>query len=247
MSPAEPSNTHTSARTRRANARRGGDGETSGAANGRHGRHDEATNGSGAADPERQLDAPSEEFHGTGHGTAHGQSAERRPPQRVGSAHDEYDDISMSGDGAGAATEEEQELTPEEIAKETERWAPKTIRDTVVDVEKVCRVCGKNLKGHRRYKDEKGYICVSCDRDERLRRIPCAECGKPVPPEALRPWGPISICTRCWADHESDPKMRIKRKVSSRPWEEMERKTVLITSAVLGGILFVLFIISLLL
>ena len=240
MSPAEPSNTHTSARTRRAHARRGGD--TSGGANGRHGHEDNATNGRSAGESEHELDAPSEE-----HGTIHGHSAERRPPERVGSAHDEYDDISMAGDGPGAATEEEQELTPEEIAKETERWAPKTIRDTVVDVEKVCRVCGKNLKGHRRYKDEKGYICVGCDRDERLRRIPCAECGKPVPPEAMRPWGPISICTRCWADHESDPKMRIKRKVSSRPWEELERKTVLITSAILGGILFILLIISLLL
>src|SRR5690606_36455718 len=113
---------------------------------------------------------------------------------------------------------EDEEATPEEVAeharkfeKETERWAPKKISDVAVDIEKVCRVCGKNLKGHRRYKDERGYICPQCDRDERARRIPCAECGKPVPPESLRPWGPISICTRCWADHQNDPKLRVRR------------------------------------
>ena len=175
------------------------------------------------------------------HASAHGHvSAEKRPPERIAPSREEYDDISIEG-----REEESGTITPEEIAQETERWAPKTIKETVIEIEKVCRVCGMNLKGHRRYKDEKGYICRDCDRDERARRIPCAECGKPVPPEALRPWDPISICTRCWADHESDPKLRIKRKVSSRPWEELEKKTVLAITGVMVLAIFVLFIISL--
>jgi hypothetical protein len=189
----------------------------------------------------RSRPRPRPDSDGSGlHPTAVGHvSGEHRPPQRVAPGQEEYEDISLREE------DESGELTAEEIARETERWAPKTIRETVVDVEKICRVCGKDLKGHRRFKDEKGYICRDCDRDERARRIPCAECGKPVPPEALRPWGPISICTRCWADHESDPKLRIKRKVSSRPWEELEKKTVLAISAVVVLGLFVIFIISL--
>lgn len=163
--------------------------------------------------------------------------AEQRAPRRVG---DEFGNFDAERDT------DLDEATPEEIQRETERWAPKTVLDTVADpgIEKICRVCGKNLKGHRRYKDERGYICVSCDRDERARRIPCAECGKPVPPEALRPWGPIAICARCWADHESDPKLRIKRKVSSRPWEELEKKTVLAIAAVVGVVLLILLLVS---
>ena len=145
------------------------------------------------------------------------------------------------------ADDELRPLTPEEVQRETERWAPKEISDSVIDrsIKKVCRVCGKDLRGHRRYKDDRGYICPDCDRLERARRIPCAECGKHVPPESLKPWGPISICTRCWADHESDPKMRLRRKVSSRPWEEMEKKTVLIIAAAVVAVLILLLLISL--
>jgi hypothetical protein len=194
--------------------------------------------GNGAARPGKA--APTSDPAGSG---AHGHvSAEHRPPERIAPSREEYDDISME---AGREEDESGTISPEEIIQETERWAPRTIRDTVVEIEKVCRVCGKNLKGHRRFKDEKGYICRDCDREERLRRIPCAECGKPVPPEALRPWGPISICTRCWADHESDPKLRIKRKVSSRPWEELEKRTVLAITALTVLALFILYIISL--
>lgn len=180
--------------------------------------------------------------------TEHPHTAEHRPPRRVAS-HDEFGDITFTKPGAaeGDTDIEQEPLTVEEIQRETERWAPKTARDAVIDtgIQKVCRVCLKDLRGHRRYKDDQGYICPDCDRDERARRIPCAECGKPVRPESLRPWGPISICVRCWADHESDPKMRIKRKVSSRPWEELEKKTVLVIAAIAVAALFVLFIMQL--
>ena len=188
---------------------------------------------------QRQLEEGSFEY--TLHSTPASRKAEHHAPRRVATPEGRQVD-------PGDTDIEEAPVTPEEVQRETERWAPRKISDTVLDtgVEKVCRVCGKNLRGHRRYKDEKGYICPDCDRLERAKRIACAECGKPVPPESLKPWGPISICTRCWADHESDPKMRIKRRVSSRPWEEMEKKTVLIISGVVAVVLLILFLISML-
>lgn len=130
----------------------------------------------------------------------------------------------------------------DEVPQETERWAPETLADTVIDVEKKCRLCGKDLKGHRRFKDERGYLCKDCEREDRIRRIPCAECGKAVPPEALRPWGPISICARCWADHQNDPKLRIKRKVSTKKFEMVERQNVLIIAAVAALLLLIILI-----
>lgn len=130
----------------------------------------------------------------------------------------------------------------EEVPEETERWAPETLADTVVEVEKKCRVCGKDLRGHRRYKDERGYLCAGCEAEDRIRRVPCAECGKAVTPEALRPWGPISICARCWADHQNDPRLRIKRKVSTRKFEMVERQNLLIIAAVAVLLLLIILI-----
>src|SRR4051812_28884030 len=48
--------------------------------------------------------------------------------------------------------------------------------------EKICRSCGKDLKGHRRLKDSRGYICVKCAEAENAANddptlIPCPECG----------------------------------------------------------------------
>ena len=188
-------------------------------------------------DKDRHLEEGSFEY--TVHSTPSSRAAEHRAPRRVATPEGRRIDDEQDDD--------DRPLTPEEVQRETERWAPKEISDTVVDksMKKVCRACGKDLRGHRRYKDNRGYICPDCDRLERARRIPCAECGKPVPPESLKPWGPISICTRCWADHESDPKMRLRRKVSSRPWEEMEKKTVLIVTAIAVVVLVILFLISL--
>lgn len=228
-----------------------------------HGHHGNGRHRTPPAAPDHGAEAPDdedpfadEEGHRSGEfeegsfeeATTARPTAEHRPPQRVAS-HDEFGDITFStpGTAEGDTEVEEEPLTAEEIQRETERWAPKTARDAVIDtgIEKTCRVCGKDLRGHRRYKDDKGYICRDCDREERARRIPCAECGKPVPPEALRPWGPIAICVRCWADHESDPKMRIKRKVSSRPWEELEKKSVLAIAAIALAALLVLFMMQL--
>lgn len=214
-----------------------------------------------------RADDSGADLHGsTLHGSVHGHGAsEHRPPERIPHSPEAPEeaprstrrrskpDVTDEDPGTDLDAPVEEEATPEEVAeharkfeKETERWAPKKISDVAVDIEKVCRVCGKNLKGHRRYKDERGYICPQCDRDERARRIPCAECGKPVPPESLRPWGPISICVRCWADHQNDPKLRMRRKVSSRPWEELEKRTVLAITAIVVVALLVLWIIQLL-
>ncbi len=117
--------------------------------------------------------------------------------------------------------------------QEGDRFAPTSAGDLAgIDVKKICRSCGKNLKGHRRYKDSRGYICVACDRDDKARRVPCAECGKPTLPESLRPFGPVSICVRCYADHEADPKLRARRRVSTRHFDLYERRNVLMVAGV---------------
>src|SRR5690606_12857507 len=127
-----------------------------------------------------RADASGTDLHGsTLHGSVHGHSAsEHRPPERIAHSPEAAEgpprqarrsQRSEARDEPGPDLEppdaEDEEATPEEVAgharefeKEPERWAPKKISDVAVDIEKVCRVGGKNLKGHRRYKDERGYI-----------------------------------------------------------------------------------------
>ena len=205
----------------------------------------------------RAAAAAANEDRAAANGRSHGHApaelrapAEHRAPERI-APH------GIDGDGedqsyADDMTEEsgEGEATADEILRETERWAPTTLRDTVAEPEqptttgpKICRGCGRDLRGHRRLKDDQGYICVSCAKDEAKRKIACAECGKPTKPEGLRPWGPISVCARCWMDHQADPKSRVRRQVSSRPWEEAEKRTVLyMTGGTIALILIILII-----
>ena len=71
---------------------------------------------------------------------------------------------------------------------------------------KVCRVCGKDLAGHRRIKDSLGYICVACakeaEKKEQEGTVKCGECGRRLKPSGLVPWRNKMICRSCLKDHE---------------------------------------------
>ena len=58
--------------------------------------------------------------------------------------------------------------------------------------KKPCRICGKNLAGRSRLKDEKGYICKKCsdaefaaEADAEATAIKCPECMRKLKPEAF--------------------------------------------------------------
>ncbi len=106
---------------------------------------------------------------------------------------------------------------------------------------KNCRMCGVDVRGHKRYKDERGYLCSNCEIIDRARRIDCAECGKPTAPENLRPWGPVSICHRCYIDHETDPKLRGLKQVSTRKFKIVEQQTTIAIALVLVALALLMF------
>lgn len=71
--------------------------------------------------------------------------------------------------------------------------------------EKLCRVCKKNLKGHRRLKDSRGYICVPCAEAEEAANddpslIPCPECNRKLKVDGLTTYQGAVMCKRCAAD-----------------------------------------------
>ena len=106
--------------------------------------------------------------------------------------------------------------------------------------DKVCRHCGKDLRGHRRFKDSLGYLCKDCDAEDKARRIPCAECGTPTLPHALQPFGNVSICTSCKADHDNDPQKKFRRRISTEAHDKHAMRSVYIIGAVVLVLLLIL-------
>lgn len=109
--------------------------------------------------------------------------------------------------------------------------------------EKICRACGKNLKGHRRIRDGDTYICPVCDQMEREGQmpegLPCAECGRTVKPTALRRYGDISLCPKCYTDHMQDTKRR-PRRIADHTWKFEEKRNIAILAAIAGVLLLII-------
>lgn len=103
--------------------------------------------------------------------------------------------------------------------------------------EKLCRVCGKNLSGHRRVKDSLGYICVACvkaeAKEEAKGTVACAECNRRLKPSGLVPWRNKMICRSCLKDHEEINKFKTPPP-SSRGHDAHQRKRMLMMLGVLG-------------
>lgn len=112
-------------------------------------------------------------------------------------------------------------------------------------VRKVCISCGKNVQGHRRVKDSRGYMCYDCAKTEldaeKEGTVRCAECGKRVKPQGLVEYGGIKICRKCHGDHKELKKKAVKR-VATRHYDLHEKKTLIWVAAVFGVLaLFVLY------
>jgi hypothetical protein len=106
--------------------------------------------------------------------------------------------------------------------------------------KKLCRVCGKDLAGHRRLKDSLGYICRECAKKEEEpedpTRRPCPECGKKIKPAGFVPYNGKLICRKCFADHMELDKYK-KAAPSARLFVKREKQQLgklLLYAAVLG-------------
>ena len=107
------------------------------------------------------------------------------------------------------------------------------VRADVSASTKRCITCGKDVTGHRRVKDSRGYMCYACAKEEmaaeKVGTVPCAECGRRVRPEGLVAFGSIKICKRCHNDHK-DQKKRSVKKIATRHYEMHEKRTLIYLS-----------------
>jgi hypothetical protein len=113
--------------------------------------------------------------------------------------------------------------------------APAPGHDAADFREKICIVCGKNVAGHRRVKDSRGYLCYDCAKaeakQEKAGTIPCAECGRRVKEAGLITYGGIRICRKCHEDHREAQKKAVK-KVASHHFDVHEKKNLIIIAVI---------------
>src|SRR5258706_37711 len=80
---------------------------------------------------------------------------------------------------------------------------------------KLCVVCGKDVAGHRRLKDSRGYICYDCAKKEQRRergdRVRCQSCGRMAKASALNNYEGSQICNACLAERKALQKQQIQR------------------------------------
>lgn len=121
----------------------------------------------------------------------------------------------------------------------------KARQETMPTVEKICRMCGKNLSGHRRLKDKHGYICLACAQDEKDAEaaglVSCGECGRRLKPAGLIDYHGTKICRKCFADHQEISKFKAPPpKLELHDQTERKRLYVLLAIAGVLGIIVLL-------
>jgi RNA polymerase-binding transcription factor DksA len=117
--------------------------------------------------------------------------------------------------------------------------------DTPPVEKKICRVCGKDVAGQKRVRDQYGYYCFDCAKEvenkERQGRVRCRVCGKLVKPESLTAYEGTKMCPSCHRERIDAQKQVIKRigYKGARTREEIRQLKVLL---MLAGILLLFMI-----
>ncbi len=112
--------------------------------------------------------------------------------------------------------------------------------DAPLVAAKVCRLCGKDLVGHRRVKDGTGYLCVACYKEEEKRanygRVPCKVCGKLTAEEKLTDYEGTKMCPSCHEGRITMRRQEIKRMgFKAARFRDDSRQLLLVL--VIGGVL----------
>jgi hypothetical protein len=112
---------------------------------------------------------------------------------------------------------------------------------------KLCVLCGKDVAGHRRVKDSRGYVCYDCAKDEQRRerggRVRCRSCGRLTKSDALvKSESGTKICVQCQADEVKARKQELRKLGIATAHKKFERGRLFL----LLGIAALLFVIILL-
>lgn len=101
---------------------------------------------------------------------------------------------------------------------------------------KHCRVCGKDLEGKPRMKDDRGYLCGHCGIAEEKKEshlVRCPECRRKLKPAGLVPFRDRMICKQCFMHHEEMKHPKVA-KVDTSLHHARERRSIIKLAVVLA-------------
>jgi hypothetical protein len=118
---------------------------------------------------------------------------------------------------------------------------------------KNCYVCGADLSGQRRYKNEQGYYCPACARqmdknDEAKERaddaaglVKCPSCRRKLKPAAFGIYQGRTLCKQCIMSKQEGPGLKVaKVELTHHAVEDKRRLYVLGAIAGLLGLISLL-------
>lgn len=114
--------------------------------------------------------------------------------------------------------------------------------------EKLCVLCGKNVAGHRRVKDSRGYLCLDCARTEQARNKPqgarCPKCGRIVKEESIAVHDGQRMCQRCLREARelARPGSKRFRKIDDQHFEKANKTQLIVLSAIAAVLLVIMLI-----
>jgi hypothetical protein len=115
--------------------------------------------------------------------------------------------------------------------------------------QKICVICGKDVAGHRRIRETRGYLCLDCAKEEEKRdangRVRCKVCGRMVKDEVMEAYEGTKMCPKCHRERVDMQKTKIKR-IGIRTARTREELRTLYTLAGIGGFLLLIILLSLL-
>jgi len=107
---------------------------------------------------------------------------------------------------------------------------------------KACRICGKDLTGKPRQKDDKGYLCGACADAENKRESElekCPECSRRLSPSAFTTFRGKRICRRCMQAHEEAGRPKVV-KIDTEHHDTHEKQKIILLAVILVAIVVVI-------
>lgn len=122
-----------------------------------------------------------------------------------------------------------------------------TVDDDTVSISapsdgiKRCCQCGKDLTGHRRFKDSVGYWCKDCHRKDKAQHKAaesrCPDCGRMIKITALTVYKDRSLCLTCVKEARLVDQKKRNQELAAEAHTAHERRNLYILIAIFAVLL----------
>jgi hypothetical protein len=107
---------------------------------------------------------------------------------------------------------------------------------------KTCCHCGKDVTGHTRFRDSRGYWCKACHQADKaaLGEEKCRSCGRTFSAERLIDIDGKKYCATCDKERQKKMMANLRRQAAKKGYWQHEWRgvlRVLIILAILGAII----------